>query len=130
PVQAHRCAGPNTCACVSQAFGGGGTFGRLTSRGGRQAEIIGVSTASLGLYAGGLDDRAPFPVIGTNLGIEVLWRAADRRRAKLRQSLLDGLSVQGCDEVLREFLTEVARPSGPPEQTPPHLAVVPRHGLG
>jgi len=58
--------------CVSQAFGGGGTFSRLTGRGGRQAGIIiSVSTASFGLHAGGLYDRPPFLVIGTNLGIEL-----------------------------------------------------------
>src|SRR5258707_13999828 len=79
---------------------------------------------SFGLHAGGLYDWPPFPVIGTNLGVELRRRAADRRRAKLGQALLDGPSVQGRDEIMREVLNQVARHAGRSEQSPPHLGVV------
>src|ERR1700726_2766080 len=89
-----------------------------------------VSSGSFGLHAGGLDDRAPFLVVGANLFIELPRRAADRGSTEFYQTLLDGIGVQGCDEIMREFVDEVGRHAGRSEQSPPYLGVVARDGLG
>jgi len=92
--------------------------------------VLNREIVSFGFYAGGLDDRAPFRVIGANLGIELLRRTADRQRAELGEPLLHGVGVQGGDEIMREFLDQFARHAGRPEQAPPHFGVVAGQRLG
>ena len=43
-----------------------------------------------------------------DLGVECLRRTADRRRAELGQPLLDRVGVQRRDEIMREFLDQLA----------------------
>src|SRR5205807_2020678 len=76
-----------------------------------------------------LNDRAPFLVVGMDLGVEGLRRAADRLRAELAEPLLDLFGIQRRDEIMRELCDKIRRHIGWPKKSPPHLGVVARHGL-
>ena len=93
-----------------------GTLGRLTSRGGKQVVIIGGAIALFRLHSGSLDNRPPFLVVGTDPGIELLRRAADRLGAELGQAFLHGIRIQAATN-LREPCT--LRASHRPKQAPP-----------
>src|ERR1700712_4727774 len=52
------------------------------------------------------------------------------RAPELAEPLLDGIGIQGGDEIAREFRDQFIRHAGRSKQSPPHPSVVTRHGLG
>ena len=80
-----------------------------------------MSAASFGLHARGLDDRAPFLVVGVDHRIEFLRRTADRRRAESIEPALTAGAFSAATKSLENCATTWAgMPAGPtsPHHTP------------